>query len=373
MSSKVSFEEYKQRLLNSYKNIIPISEYNGLSKQIVYRCNDCNHEWVANEARTVIRYGCPNCISGKIRTTRITTEEQFRLKLKEKQPNLIPNDTYVNGKTKYHCICKIHGCDVYTTPNKYLYGNQGCLLCSKEQHPAYQIPYTHESFLSVLNKVNPNVEILSDFCGAHNRIKAKCRVCGWEWNPEAKTLIGIKPCGCPKCAGNLPKTTEEFRRELAITHPTLQLLSPYIRSNRKVYVFCNECENYFWVTPNKLQQNRQCPHCNISRGEKIITNTLNSLNVKFVPQVKFDGLVGTKGNLLSYDFYLPDFNLLIEFQGEQHEKPIDLFGGEKQFAVQQEHDKRKRKYASDCNIELLEIWYYEIDNIDNILQEKLIS
>ena len=82
-------------------------------------------------------------------------------------------------------------------------------------------------------------------------------------------------------------------------------------------------------------------------------------------------MLGVNGKKLSYDFYLPQYNLLIEFQGEQHEQPIEHFGGEEQFKIQQEHDRRKREYAKLHNINLLEIWYYDINNIKKILTETL--
>lgn len=68
--------------------------------------------------------------------------------------------------------------------------------------------------------------------------------------------------------------------------------------------------------------------------------------------------------------------LLIEYQGIQHEKPIDFSGkGQdfslKSFKLQQEHDKRKREYAKEHNINLLEIWYWDFDNIENILDNTL--
>ena len=77
--------------------------------------------------------------------------------------------------------------------------------------------------------------------------------------------------------------------------------------------------------------------------------------------------------------YLSDFNLLVEFQGKQHEAPYD-FGSDiteeemqERFERQQEHDRRKRNYALDNNIELLEIWYWDLVNIENILSDKLNS
>ena len=50
---------------------------------------------------------------------------------------------------------------------------------------------------------------------------------------------------------------------------------------------------------------------------------------------------------------------------------IKHFGGEEKFRKQQEHDKRKREYASTHNIPLLEIWYDEINHIESILDNYL--
>ena len=81
--------------------------------------------------------------------------------------------------------------------------------------------------------------------------------------------------------------------------------------------------------------------------------------------------VGVNNGKLSYDFYLPQYNLLTEIQGIQHEKPIEIFGGEEQFKTQQEHDRRKREYAEKNGYKLLEIWYYDYDRIEEILNREL--
>lgn len=70
---------------------------------------------------------------------------------------------------------------------------------------------------------------------------------------------------------------------------------------------------------------------------------------------------------MTYDFYIPSYNLLIEFQGSQHYIPNPFLGGDKQFAIQQEHDRRKREYAKENNIALLEIRYDE--NVEEKLDE----
>ena len=60
---------------------------------------------------------------------------------------------------------------------------------------------------------------------------------------------------------------------------------------------------------------------------------------------------------LSYDFYLPDQNILIEYQGLQHYEPVDHFGGDGKFKLQQKHDKLKSDYARDHGYNLIAVPY----------------
>ena len=119
-----------------------------------------------------------------------------------------------------------------------------------------------------------------------------------------------------------------------------------------------------------------CNVCASSFGERKIFDFLTEHNIKFIGQKKFDDLIGVGKGLLSYDFYIQDCNLLIEYQGEQHERPVKFNGiteneAKKCFIRQKEHDKRKREYAKEHNIKLLEIWYWDYDNIEEILNENI--
>lgn len=107
------------------------------------------------------------------------------------------------------------------------------------------------------------------------------------------------------------------------------------------------------------------------RFQSIIIQNINVKNISFEHNKTFDTLLSSKGYHLSYDFYLPQYNILCEVQGKQHTAPIKYFGGEKQFEKQQEHDKRKREYAENNGYKLLEIWYYDFDNIETILDKEL--
>ncbi len=81
------------------------------------------------------------------------------------------------------------------------------------------------------------------------------------------------------------------------------------------------------------------------------------MEIQFVKEKKFEDCknskVGRYCRRLPFDFYLPDYNLLIEYDGEQHFKPVDIWGGEEGFARQQILDGIKNKFAADHKIKLI--------------------
>ena len=76
---------------------------------------------------------------------------------------------------------------------------------------------------------------------------------------------------------------------------------------------------------------------------------------------------GVNNGKLSYDFYLNDYNTCIEYNGEQHYRPVNIFGGEKRFKKQLLHDNLKRQYCEINNINLIIVPYWEKENIENFL------
>lgn len=134
-------------------------------------------------------------------------------------------------------------------------------------------------------------------------------------------------------------------------------------TNHKSYVV--KCDNF-----SKYKGSR-CPICNQSKGEKIINEYLNCNNIDYIPQKTFEGLLGLGGGNLSYDFYLPKLNILIEYQGEYHDGNTRN-QTEKDIKRQQEHDRRKKQYAIDHDIKLIEIWYWDFDNVEKILEKELL-
>ncbi len=148
-------------------------------------------------------------------------------------------------------------------------------------------------------------------------------------------------------------------------------------ARKKVWIKCQEDEthgSYHVSCANFTHSGNRCPICSESKGERKIREYLTKNNIDFIPQKEFSNLLGTGNKPLSYDFYIPVNNLFIEFQGEQHYRVVDFSSkdmkkAEKNFKKQQEHDRRKREYAQQNNIDLLEITYLEEDKIEEILDK----
>jgi very-short-patch-repair endonuclease len=113
----------------------------------------------------------------------------------------------------------------------------------------------------------------------------------------------------------------------------------------------------FKQLPNDHLSGHGCPICKNSLGEMKIWNYLTEKNIKFESQKKFDGCKNKR--LLPFDFYLPEYNICIEYDGIQHYKAIDIFGGEKEFQKRKNLDKIKSEFCNSNNIKLIRIKYNE--------------
>ncbi|HCW2676195.1 hypothetical protein VXC74_13810 [Clostridioides difficile] len=145
-------------------------------------------------------------------------------------------------------------------------------------------------------------------------------------------------------------------------------------NKEKIWIKCTENNNHasYQTMSYSFIKGSRCPICSESKGEKRIRNYFNNKSIEYHMQQEFDGLFGLGDRNLSYDFYLPNYKLLIEYQGEFHDGTItgsykEYFNLEKQ----QEHDRRKREYAKNNGYKLLEIWYWDFDNIEEILDKEI--
>lgn len=109
--------------------------------------------------------------------------------------------------------------------------------------------------------------------------------------------------------------------------------------------------------------------CLNSSAEMEISQILQDIGIKYEVQKTYKGLNGFGGGALRFDFYLPEYNVLIEYQGKQHYSSYYRFGGEEEYQKRIFNDEIKRKYCKKNNIDLIEIPYWKRSSLEKILTE----
>lgn len=255
-------------------------------------------------------HGCQQC--GFEHTANIRRNDYGYIKDQfDKKGLVLISPNYINNQTDLEYVCKKHlECGIQRIKYMNLIDREGCFYCRKENH--------------------------------------------------------IK---------GMTKTQEEFEEQVYKIHKDyITVLGDYINSHTKINIRCNKCGYEWCIKPSHLLDGHSCPNCNKSLGENMIENYLIENHIIFKQQYKFKNCKG-KRNQLPFDFAIFDDNdnllFLIEYQGIQHFEPVGIFGGEKQFKTQLICDEIKRNYCKNSGIELLEIPYYEKENIKIILSQKL--
>lgn len=174
-----------------------------------------------------------------------------------------------------------------------------------------------------------------------------------------------------KCSCYLLNFTKDDLVDDPRRDKTYQILGEYINNSTPILCKCNICNKTFEMVPNKMLAGRKCPKCHATIGEREVARFLDEIGVEYIEQCSLDKCKYI--NLLEYDFYLPEYNYVIEYMGQQHYE-IVTFGALKEdaiknFEIGQIRDNIKREYCKEHNIKFIEIPYWEYKNIRNILSE----
>lgn len=137
-----------------------------------------------------------------------------------------------------------------------------------------------------------------------------------------------------------------------------------------------DCGNIVTVFGKYLDNSHvQSCGCIKSAGETKIKLILNELNIYFETQKSFETcrFEDTKA-LARFDFYLPKYNCLIEYDGEQHFLSKQSgWSNDTQLAYTKSHDNFKNQWCYQNNIRLIRIPYTDFDQIDKNYIQNLIQ
>lgn len=218
---------------------------------------------------------------------------------------------------------------------------------------------TKEDFIYKVNKIYNNFydySEMGDYKNTYTKIKIICPKHGIFYKRPMDHLKG--KC-CRKCTTKKDVyNTNDFIIKSNKIHNNFYnySLSIYINTNTKVKIIC-PVHGVFEQKPFLHLLGKGCSYCNRSKGEMKIKLLLDRYKIKYETEKTFDNCKNK--NKLRFDFYLIDYNILIEFDGYHHFNDIKGFGGKNKLLYTQKMDNIKNEYCLNNNIRLIRIKYNE--------------
>lgn len=298
------------------------------------------------------------------------THEEFIQRVQNKSTDIIVLGTYQSQNIPIQCKCSICGYVWSTIPKRLMLG-QGCPECSKIKSRLNKIKNKSSSFQERANKVHHNKYDYSKviYTGASQKVEIVCPIYG-SFFQTPNNHINCKQ-GCPKCSHpSYSKTTEEFLKQAIEVHKDKYEYSKciYVDSSTPVLIIC-PIHRDFYQLPNNHLKGCGCPKCNESHGEKTVREYLETNNLNYISYYK---IILANNKVAYVDFYLPEYNTFIEYNGKQHYTPIKYFGGQIGYNKQVERDTLVRNYCLEHSITLIEIPYNKnISNYLNFLKNEI--
>ena len=338
------FVEKAQRLNPTYD--YSQSEYMGSKVAVKIIC-DKGHQFMQSPNHHLRGQKCPYC-----QGVHTLTQEEFLEKARavhgEKYDYSKVTFTRIHDKVKI--ICPIHG-EFEQSAYNHSEG-AGCRRCAHTKD--------NEEFKQKLISIYGDKYDFSlvEWNGRDAKVKIICPIHG-EVERVARYLLR-GDCGCTKCYKDSTRLTqEEFLEKAKVVHGDAFDYSEvtYVNAITPIKIKCPNGHTFETTPQLHLYNAAGCSICNSERrssGERKIRWYLHQHGIKFKEQQTFEGCK-YKQKLL-FDFYIPEYNLCIEFQGEQHYRP---WYTEEDFETQQIRDNIKREFCKTHNINLLEIRYDE--------------
>lgn len=334
--------------------------YQGNSVNVIIECPD-HGPFPQQPLHHMAGHGCIKCASEKRPQNQSDTRDAFIEKATAVHGDRYDYGLveYVNSSTKVIIQCPDHG-PFEQLPAGHLTGF-GCYDCGRVISGETQ-RLSKDEFIDRSRVVHDGKYgyDLVNFVDTKTKVVIICLDHGpFEQEPSAH-MTGQ---GCNKCGEDKKRLSKAdfIKRSKEIHFDQYDYKQvKYENSYTHVEIYCPK-HGPFSQPPASHLKGHGCPDCQASRGELTIAAILDRLGTECIrqwthPQCRDKGL-------LKFDFYLPNINLLIEYDGIQHFKPINFTGRKiekellEEFNAIQRRDEIKTAFAQSNGIELLRIPY----------------
>lgn len=270
---------------------------------------------------------------------------------------------YKSGRDYIDIKCNIHSW--FRLTSEYHLSGRGCPKCVSSKKK--KINFIKKCIFKYGLKYEYR---FINYIDSRIHVKIKCKKHGiFKIMPEVFLKKNLKTEPCPLC--ELERRQKLFVIKANRVHNYKYNYSKlnYVNPFTNIEILCPK-HGSFWQSPHNHLSGNGCKYCSIdqkiSKGEKKIKEYLESRNVLYMQEYIFKDLKKYR-----FDFYLPNHNTCIEYDGELHFKSVDFFGGDKTLENTQQRDSIKNNYCRDNNIKILRIPYWNFKSIEIILENYL--
>lgn len=343
---------------------VEIISFISSSKPAEYKCLKCGRTYSQQRAYSILNK-TTLCICGREKLLMAQAKERFLKRLKEKYPQQeIELIKFETSRKEIIYRCKNCQKEYYLSKGYSIYRRTTlCFDC-----------YPHQKTSGYRDWINNFIFNSSQFdfagewdgkVGKDSAVPIICHKCGRTQIKNASNMINsTEQTLCCFCGKNgQPVDLDIYLSRMEKNDKKDYEVLEYKDMKHSIKVK-HSCGFVFTQNAQNFLTGLGCPKCyrKMSKGEVKIENWLKEHQIFYETQKRFDF------NLhLSFDFYLPDYNTLIEYQGRQHYEPVEYFGGEEQLQKQKDNDKAKAIFCENNNYNLVAIPYYDFDEIEKYL------
>jgi len=226
---------------------------------------------------------------------------------------------------------------------------------------------TNADFLKKVDALKkPDYLFLTEYTNYQTPLLVRHLVCNTEYNVRPSNFLA--GYNCPKCnlkhLGKLfTKTQEEFENEIKlIGNSEYEVLGKYEGNKINVPLRHKKCGNIWTVSFVNFKKSNRCPNCQskYSKAVDLIRNTLIENEINFIQEQTFPLCKLTR--CLPFDFYFPQENILLEYDGELHDRVWQTkskLTKDKKLAITKLRDETKEKFALENNFIFIRIRHDE--------------
>ena len=401
-----SFASHEKSAFWSDKNeLTPRQVFKVTAKKYLFKCNTCNHEFINNPSKVSNGRWCPYCcipqkkLCGNLNckdcfdksfasheksihwSNKNEEKPEFVLKKGDKKIWFNCDKCNHDFETQIKNITKGQWCPYCNSNN--LCTNNNCKFCFEKSFASHE----KSNYWSSKNVISPR-QIVQ---GTGEKYWFNCDKCCHDFIKDIHAITGERSGWCPYC--NNKKMCDDddckecFNKSFASHEKSVFWSLKNIKNPRhlfqgdsdKYWFDCNNCEIEFECVLYNVKTGHWCPFCNNKTEGK-----LYKIMKEIYPSIMYQLRVNWCKNVsyLPYDFYILNFNIIIELDGPQHFTQIMEW---KSPEVQQKTDKYKEKCANENGYSIIRLlqedvfndkydWKTELVNniekikIDNIIQ-----